>query len=29
VVLLLAPTGTLNTGNVRDAAKTADVVERI
>jgi mannose-6-phosphate isomerase-like protein (cupin superfamily) len=28
-VLLLEPAGTLNTGNVRDATKTAEVLERI
>ncbi|HMJ53802.1 MAG TPA: hypothetical protein VK540_17070 [Polyangiaceae bacterium] len=28
-VLLLEPAGTLNTGNVRDTEKTAEVLERI
>ena len=28
-VMLLEPAGTLNTGNVRDAAKTAESLERI
>lgn len=29
LVLLLEPAGTLNTGNVRDAEKTVEVLERI